>query len=479
LSWYYIRLILLTGVGWAMDSMETFVFIYCGGLIAEDIPQTNAQSSFLGGAVFVGSFIGSFPFGNLADKYGRRPMFMVTIVIFLFGLAFCGFSWNVTAITFARIISGIGLGGELPVVSTLVQELSPKKTRGKIIVLLESFWAIGCMFAVVFAYGVAPSFGWRNTFYILCIPVVYAAAIRFMVPESPKWLASVGRYDEAVAIVESIERAHGLEPLDEKSELAETGAALTTIAAAPELPKSHLARIQLLFRQPFSVRTTVLWTLWFGISMSYYAIFIYLPALIALNGYDVNGKWETILIITAFQLPGYLCAAALVEVVGRRQTLVGFLMGAFVAAIAMGYVPAEETPVMVTGSLLSFFMLGAWGCVYAYTPENYPTAIRGMGSAYPSGFSRIGAFSGPYLCKSMFTDWGLTLHSIMWIFGAVLVVISVVVLAFGYEPKGKNVEVYGDVLDDADVAKPTFVDNDKEHGMGYVGAETPNPVRHE
>jgi putative MFS transporter len=127
--------------------------------------------------------------------------------------------------------------------------------------------------------------------------------------------------------------------------------------------------------------------------------------------------------------------------------LVGFLMGAFVAAIAMGYVPAEETPVMVTGSLLSFFMLGAWGCVYAYTPENYPTAIRGMGSAYPSGFSRIGAFSGPYLCKSMFTDWGLTLHSIMWIFGAVLVVISVVVLAFGYEPKGKNVEVYGDVQD--------------------------------
>ncbi|RLN67124.1 hypothetical protein BBJ28_00023063 [Nothophytophthora sp. Chile5] len=441
LSWYYIKLILLTGFGWAMDSMETFVFTYCSALIKEDIPQSAHQASFLGGAVFVGSFIGSFPFGTLADKYGRRPMFMVTLVIFLFGLAFCGFSWNVTSITFARIISGIGLGGELPVASTLVQELSPKKTRGKIIVLLESFWAIGCMMAVVLAFGAAPKIGWRETFYICCIPVVYAIVIRFAIPESPKWLASVGRYDEAVAIVESIERAHGLEPYDPKMEL-ETAEPLPS--APPSLPASHFKRIGVLFQRQFRVRTAVLWTLWFGISLSYYAIFIYLPTLIALKGYSMNGKWETILIITAFQLPGYLAAAALVEVIGRKQTLVIFLMGGFVSAIALGYVDAEQMPVMVTGSFMSFFFLGAWGCVYAYTPENYPTAIRGMGAAYPSGFSRIGSFSGPYLCASMFGDWNVSLEAIMWVFGGVLMVVSCVVLVFGYEPKGKNVELYED-----------------------------------
>ncbi|KAG2797955.1 hypothetical protein PC129_g20815 [Phytophthora cactorum] len=441
LSWYYIKLILLTGFGWAMDSMETFIFTYCAALIREDIPMSSRQASFLGGAVFVGSFIGSFPFGTLADKYGRRPMFMVTLVLFLVGLAFCALSWDVTSITCARIISGIGLGGELPVASTLVQELSPKKTRGKIIVLLESFWAIGCMMAVVMAFGAAPRIGWRETFFICCAPVVYAVVIRMYIPESPKWLASVGRYDEAVAIVESIERAHGMDPYDPKTEIE---SAEPLPATPPQLPESHIKRIGVLFQRQFRVRTTVLWTLWFGISMSYYAIFIYLPTLISLKGYSMNGQWETILIITAFQLPGYFAAAGLVEIIGRKQTLVIFLAGSFASAIAMGYVDASKIPVMVTGSFTSFFMLGAWGCVYAYTPENYPTAIRGMGAAYPSGFSRIGSFSGPYLCASMFGDWNVSLEGIMWVFGGLLMVISGIVLVFGYEPRGKDVELYED-----------------------------------
>ncbi|CAI5717579.1 unnamed protein product [Hyaloperonospora brassicae] len=439
LSWYYLKLILLTGFGWAMDSMETFIFTYCAELIRQDIPQTPPQASFLGGAVFVGSFIGSFPFGTLADKYGRRPIFMVTLVLFLAGLGFCALSWNVTSITCARIISGIGLGGELPVASTLVQELSPRKTRGKIIVLLESFWAVGCMMAVVMAFAAAPKIGWRETFFICCAPVVYAIVIRLYIPESPKWLASVGRYDEAVAIVEAIERAHGLEPYDPKTDVE----SIESVAVVPpQLPTSHIKRIGLLFGRQFRVRTIVLWTLWFGISMSYFAIFIYLPTLISLKGFDMNAQWETILIITAFQLPGYFAAAGLVEVIGRKQTLVVFLIGAFLSAIAMGYVDATKTPVMITGSFTSFFMLGAWGCVYAYTPENYPTAIRGMGAAYPSGFSRIGSFSGPYLCASMFGSWNVSLEGIMWVFGGLLMVVSAIVLFFGYEPRGKNVELY-------------------------------------
>jgi putative MFS transporter len=429
-----------------MDSMETFVFIYCSKLIKADIPYSAHQGSFLGGAVFVGSFFGSFIFGSLSDKYGRRPMFMVTLVIFLLGLGLCGAAWDITSLTVFRILSGVGLGGELPVASTLVQELSPAKTRGRIIVLLEAFWAIGGMMAVCLAYGVAPHIGWRETFYLCCIPVVYSAVIRFTIPESPKWLAQVGRYDEAVAIVESMERAHGLEPSPEDKTELESVDAFRGPTTALQLPASHVARIALLFRQPFLVRTMVLWTLWFGISMSYYAIFIYLPVLVADNGngYNLNGTWRSILLITFFQLPGYLVASALVEVWGRRQTLVLFLMGAFASAMALGYVPPHKTEVIIAGSFLSFFMLGAWGCVYAYTPENYPTAIRGIGAAYPSGFSRIGAFSGPYLCNEMFGSWGMSLEGIMWVFGGVLVFISLVVLFFGYEPKGKNVEVYGD-----------------------------------
>ncbi|DAZ99144.1 TPA: hypothetical protein N0F65_010228 [Lagenidium giganteum] len=461
LSWYYLRLICMTGIGWAMDSMETFVFIYCGGLIAKDIEMSVNQASFLGGAVFVGSFFGSFMFGSFADKYGRRPMFMVTLLIFLVGLGLCGASWNITSLTCFRIMSGIGLGGELPVASTLVQELAPKKTRGKIIVLLESFWSIGCMVAVWLAFGVAPHIGWRNTFYLCLIPVVYSAVIRFAIPESPKWLASVGRYDEAVAVVESMERAHGLTPLTE-AECVDVEEVKTM--STFQIPEGHLSRIALLFRKPFSVRTSVLWTLWFGISLSYYAIFIYMPGLISANGgYNLNKNWRTMLIITLFQLPGYFSASILVELLGRRMTLVIYLMASFASAIAMGYVEPTQGPIMASGSSLSFFLLGAWGCVYAYTPENYPTSIRGIGSAYPAGFSRIGAFIGPYLVPHMQASWKMSLTSILWVFGGVLIFISIVVLVFGFEPRGKNIE------DVDSYTKVATTDEDEK----YVDVQTP------
>ncbi|KAJ0401783.1 hypothetical protein P43SY_006037 [Pythium insidiosum] len=454
LSWWYIGLILLTGFGWAMDAMETMVFIYVSGFIQKDIHMSPHQASFLAGAVFVGSFFGSFLFGSLSDKYGRRPMFMATMFIFLIGLGLCGLSWNITSLTAFRIFGGIGLGGELPVVATLVQELSPKKTRGLIIVLLESFWAFGTMLAVALAFGVAPHTGWRGMFGLCCIPIVFAAAIRFIIPESPKWLASVGRYDEAVAIVEKMERAHGLEPYDDSREVD----VVREVHAQLFVPDSHLARIALLFKAPFSVRTTVLWILWFGISMSYYAIFIFMPAIVGKTGVNVNANWGRIMIITAAQLPGYFSAAWLVEVIGRKVTLVVYLMGSFAAALALAYVPHDSFyGVMLSACALAFFLLGAWGCVYAYTPENYPTAIRGIGSAYPAGFSRIGAFSGPYLCSDMLTTWNFSLETILWTFGGVLFFISVVTLVFGYEPRGKNIENLHDGEENAPL-KSAFVE---------------------
>uniref|UniRef100_K3X3P8 Major facilitator superfamily (MFS) profile domain-containing protein n=1 Tax=Globisporangium ultimum (strain ATCC 200006 / CBS 805.95 / DAOM BR144) TaxID=431595 RepID=K3X3P8_GLOUD len=364
LSWYYIRLILLTGIGWAMDSMEAFVLIYCGDLISDDISQSEHQNSFLSGAVFVGSFFGNFIFGWGAARYDRRPMFILTLLTLVLGMGLCGLSWNITSLAAFRIITGFGLGGELSIASTLVQELAPEKARERVIVLLESFWAIGCMVAVLMVYTIAPSIGCRGTLYLCCIALVYSAVIRFSIPESPKWLASVS---EAVATA-----------------------------------KSHLPRLITTHKDENGE-----------------------------VGYNLEGSWEPMLAIMSFQLPGYLFASWLVEVWGRKQALVIFLMGSFAAAVVLGYVLPRKTEVLT---------------IYAYTPENYPTAIQGVGASYPSEFSRIGALIGPYLCAEMSDSWGMSLQAIMCVFGGILVAISIVVFLFGYKPKGKNVELYEDKL---------------------------------
>ncbi|KAF0691718.1 Aste57867_17130 [Aphanomyces stellatus] len=435
---HYWRLLLKCGVGWAMDSMDTFIFIYLGlvpGGWATDlgIAVGSREAGLLGSAAFAGSLFGSFLFGQLADLYGRKSMFIVTLLVFMVGTLLCGVSNSFGLLLTFRFLAGFGLGGELPVASALVQEMVPTAVRGRIIVILESFWAIGCMIAVALSFELIKHVSWRVVFYISAIPALWAIVIRLAIPESPKWLASVGRMDEAEAIVSKIEQAHGIaNDGSDKSDIPSTNTSLWTNLTQRE-------RVGLLFQGEFLSRTLVLWTVWTGISFSYFSIFIWLPILRA-SDYDINGStWDTLFIVF-WQLPGYVSAAYVVEIFGRKMTLFVYLMGSFASALAFGYVPGTQTNLLLTGSLMSWFMLGAWGSLYAFTPENYPTNIRAMGCAYPGGVSRVGAIAGSYIVPIMLgAGWGI--KTIMWVAGGIpLIFIAIVLLVFGYETRGQDLE---------------------------------------
>ncbi|RHY36994.1 hypothetical protein DYB34_007901 [Aphanomyces astaci] len=439
ISGHYWGLLAKTGFGWAMDSMDTFVFIYLGlapGGWGTDlgISPTSQEAGLLGSAAFAGSLFGSFLFGQLADLYGRKPMFMVTLLVFMAGTLLCGVSDGFATLLVFRFLAGFGLGGELPVASALVQEMVPTSVRGRIIVILESFWAVGCMIAVLLSFELVKYVSWRVIFYISSIPALYAIVIRLYVPESPKWLASVGRMDEAEAIVGRIEAAHGVvaNKDDTKADVAAPEQSIWTNLTQWE-------RVGMLFQGEFLSRTIVLWTVWTGISFSYFSIFIWLPLLRA-SEYNINQSTWEMLFIVFWQLPGYFSAAYIVEIFGRKLTLFVFLIGSFASALAFGYVEASQWNLLITGSLMSWFMLGAWGSLYAFTPENYPTNIRGMGCAYPGGVSRVGAIAGSYIVPIMLgAGWGI--KTIMWVAGGVpLIFIALVLLAFGYETRGQDLE---------------------------------------
>ncbi|KAF0717087.1 hypothetical protein As57867_002499, partial [Aphanomyces stellatus] len=330
ISGHYWFLLLKVGVCWAMDSMDTFIFIYLGlvpgGWATEiGIPIGSREAGLLGSAAFAGSLFGSFLFGQLADLYGRKSMFMVTVLVFMVGTLLCGASSSFGLLLTFRFLAGFGLGGELPVASALVQEMVPTSVRGRIIVILESFWAIGCMIAVALSFELIKHVSWRVVFYISAIPAIWVVVIRASVPESPKWLASVGRMDEAEAIVAKIEQAHGVaDNSADKAEITSTEVSIWSNLTQRE-------RVGLLFQGEFLSRTLVLWTVWTGISFSYFSIFIWLPILRA-SDYDINGStWDTLFIVF-WQLPGYVSAAYVVEIFGRKMTLFVYLMGSFASA---------------------------------------------------------------------------------------------------------------------------------------------------
>ena len=197
------------------------------------------------------------------------------------------------------------------------------------------------------------------------MPAAYALYVRARLPESVRFLENKGRTAEAEEAVRAFESASGIEPV-------------ASPAADPVPP----ARWSELWSDGLRGRTAALWAAWFGVNFSYYGAFIWIPSLLVSQGFSLTKSFGFTLIITLAQLPGYAAAAFLIEAWGRRATLATFLAGSAISAYAFGQA-GSEAAIIAAGCALSFFNLGAWGALYAVTPEVYPTSLRGTEQARP------------------------------------------------------------------------------------------------
>jgi putative MFS transporter len=374
-------------------------------------------------ATFVGMFIGAASAGRLADRYGRRAVFTTTLVIFSVGSLLSALAPTFETLLAARIIAGLGLGGELPVAATLVSELSPRAQRGRMIVLLESFWAYGTILAGIVAITVVANYGWRWGFAVGALPALYVAYLRRALPESPRFLAEKGRAPEADAVVRRVERAGG--------------GALLTLAPAIAPTRAGRTRISELFSGRYVRRTVMLWILWFGVVLTYYGIFLWIPSILATRGLSEVRSNEFFFLSTLAQVPGYFSAAWLVERVGRKPTLVVYLLGTAASAFMFGN-SGTGTDAFIWAALLSFFNLGAWGVVYTITPELYPTSVRATGSGVAAAVGRIGGIIGPYLTPVLVT--AIAVNGTFAVFMALLIVTAAVVAFLGEETRGRSLE---------------------------------------
>ena len=376
-----------SGLGWALDAMDVGLISFVIASLAVQWNLEPSQTAWIASIGFVGMAIGATVGGLLADRFGRRQVFAVTLLVYGLATGASALVGGLVALLVLRFLVGLGLGAELPVASTYVSEFAPARMRGRLIVILEAFWAIGWTAAALIGFLVIPGSddGWRWAFALGAIPAAYALVIRWGLPESARWLARRGRSAEADAVVRSFEAAAGV------TEPADLELRADTAPAAAESARQRLAA---LWSAEFRVRTACLWLVWFCVNFSYYGAFIWIPSILVSQGYDLVRSFGFTLIITLAQLPGYAVAAWLIEVWGRRLTLSVFLAGSAVSAILFGTAAAEPT-VIATGMALSFFNLGAWGALYAVTPEMYPTSLRATGSGWAAGIGRLASIVAP------------------------------------------------------------------------------------
>lgn len=419
------RLIFGSGLGWALDAMDVGLISFIMAALALHWDLSSTQTSWLASAGFIGMAIGASVGGLLADKLGRRQVFAATLLVYGLATGASAMATGLAMLIVLRFIIGLGLGAELPVASTLVSEFSPRRIRGRLVVILEAFWALGWIAAAVigtFVVGASDS-GWRWALLIGMVPAAYAAYVRLGLPESVRFLEARGRHSEAEEIVRSFEDSA------EKSGATVETAPPAAVETAPEDEKESL------FSPRLRRRTAAFWTVWFCVNLSYYGAFIWIPSLLVADGFGLVKSFSFTLIITLAQLPGYAAAAWLIEVWGRRATLTVFLVGSALAAGLYGWA-STEVLIILAGCLLSFFNLGAWGALYAIGPELYPPRLRGRGTGAAAGFGRLASIAAPLIVPPIVAAAGAP-----WLFVLFAVSFAIAAAAAWALPEQTNKEL--------------------------------------
>ncbi len=378
---YQKRLIGIFGLVWTADAMQVLAVGFTAASIAATFGLTVPQALQTGTLFFLGMLVGAIGFGRLADRIGRQNVLIITVLADAIFGTLSIFAPDFTILLLLRFLTGVAVGGTLPVDYAMMAEFLPARNRGRWLVLLEGFWALGTLIVALAAWvtsliGVEDA--WRYIFAVTALPALIGFGLRFLVPESPLYLMRTGRADEAKSIIDQILVTNGKQ----------------TLPASQQLAQPAPVREVKIFSGELRRRSVLILAVWFLVSISYYGVFVWMPPKLAGEGFGFVRGYGFLVLIALAQLPGYALAAYGVEKWGRRPTLVGFCLlsaaGCFLFVVASG-------SIVVGASLLimSFALLGTWGALYAFTPELFPTASRATGMGAAGAMARFGGLIAP------------------------------------------------------------------------------------
>lgn len=416
------KLLWVCGASWMADAMEVLLIGFAIPSLVAAWGLSRAQGGQLASALFLGMLAGAWFWGTLSDAIGRRFSFMATIGLdSLFGLL-SALAPSFPVLLVLRFLTGLGVGGTLPVDYAIFSEYLPTEKRGRYLVYLESFWALGTLLAAGLAWILIPRLplvGWRWLLAASAVPGLIVFWIRRSIPESPRHLMLQGKEAEARRVLQHVAETNGVQ--------VEIG----PLAADRVRPQAGYRTI---FARAYWRPTAMATATWFLLSLGYYGLFTWLPGIFRAQGLSFLGTYQATFLLAVAQLPGYFSAAWLVERWGRVRTLGAYLLGG-AAATYVGATVSSTTGSLAALTLMSFFALGAWGVLYAYTPELYPTSARGTGMGWAGGIARMAGVVAPLLGARLLE---VNLALALSVYAASFALAGAAVLALGRETRGQR-----------------------------------------
>ncbi len=422
-SRFHTMITAVLGVGWLLDAFEVNIVGSVLGVIQTVFHLDATQASWVVSIWLIGIMIGAFVFGYLADRYGRKRLFIATLVMYSVFTVLTAFSPNYTFLMIFRFLTAIGVGAEYTAINSAISEFIPPKNRGKVNGLVMNFWPIGAMIAALvnlfFINLLAVDIGWRVGFAFGAIAAIFVVWMRRSLPESPRWLLTKGRGQEADGIVREIEAQAG----------QANGAAIAAIAVDSKQAQPFFSQImELATRYPGRLALGCILDL--SEAFGYYGMFTFLALAVlpAVNIPATQIPWFYFLGNVGGLLGG-LTMLTVIDRLGRKITVPMFYTLAAISAVLLA--PATGTKsgliVLLTFMLANFFATGAWTSAYPTFSEIFPTHLRSTGIGLSVAVGRIGAAaSAPLLIWIALGPTGipgaLVTLALLWLVGAIAMI---------------------------------------------------------
>ncbi len=359
------RALLAASLGWALDAFDVMLYALVLSTLLADFSISTTTAGLLGSLTLVASGIGGVLFGAIADRFGRRPAMIGSILVYSVFTAACGLSQTVWQLAVFRFLLGLGMGGEWTAGAAIVSETWPDRHRGKAVAIMQSSWAVGYAAAAVVVAFVLPAFGWRAVFFVGLLPALLTLWIRRGVAESDVWRASKHATDGAIR-----------------------------------------ATVRDVFAGRFARTTALLTLLSTSTIFAYWGLNLWVPAFLSLpperGGLGLRTSLTTLLIVTmqVGTFFGYVSFGYVADAIGRRKAFVSYILLA--AALTLVY-SAVENPWLLLGlgPLVAFFGTGFFSGFAAVTAEIYPTSVRAIAQGFTFNVGRLGSAAAPFVVGSL------------------------------------------------------------------------------
>lgn len=382
-------IIVMVLLGVLFDSIEQNTVGITGPVLKEyaDWNITTVHISLLNTVTFISVAIGRLLCGYLADRVGRKSMLMINLAVFSVGSVLCAIAPNYAFLAGSRALVGLGLGGEIAIAVVLISEFFGRKSRGTAVATVNVMAAgFGNVLAPLVGIAIFAAFAgdpnrWRWVFALLAVPAVFILFLRRYVPETPRYLLSKGRVQEASYVLDRLAYGHMMSQPAASARREWFNTSHESVGESEGFARVSPLRIF----GPRLLRPTL--ALGIAVFMTYGAqncVLTLMPTILADSGMSINNSLATSMMMQLGSLFGAITAAMIARKLPRKLVLTCGGIGGMIAGLLFGWAAtgSSNTLLILFGALFNFFVILNNTTIWVFAPEQFPTRIRGMGTAF-------------------------------------------------------------------------------------------------